>query len=173
MHSCLLKKLLPFALTFIVGMMIGGLFKSHSSGPAMWAWSSHSTPLLGHEGPFGYRFEHRYGCRMHSRDLVAETKPLVIRFKPDAHWPLEVRGMAKDDFLPVFVHVTFGADGKVQEVQPPNDLLVQYHNYWPKVRVWAAAADAARNIQFEPETINSVPVSVEKDVEIQFIDDGR
>jgi hypothetical protein len=164
MHPCLLKKLLPFALTFIVGATIGGLFKSRVTTQT----STERTTLMLDHGGYGYG----RSCRMYRRDLVAETKPLLIKFKPEAHWPRELRGIAQDEFLPVYVHVIFGADGKVQKVQPPNDsdYLVCCHN-WPKARVWQAAADAAQNIQFEPEMINSVPVSVEKDVEIHFIND--
>src|SRR5437588_10753824 len=114
MHSYLLKKLLPFTLTFIIGAFIGGLFKSYRTGPAVWAWESRATPLLGHEGPFGYD-RHR-SCRMYRRDLVAETKPLVILFKPDARVPLELREVGEEGIGPLWVHVTFGADGKVQNV---------------------------------------------------------
>src|SRR5947209_10645148 len=90
MHSYLLKKLLPFTLTFIIGAFIGGLFKSYRTGPAVWTWESRATPLLGHEGPFGY--ERHRSCRMYRRDLVAETRPLVILFKPDARYTPEPGG---------------------------------------------------------------------------------
>src|SRR2546421_3136929 len=172
MHSYLLKKLLPFALTFVIGAFIGGLFKTHGTGPAAWTWESRSTPLLGHEGPFGYD-RHR-SCRMYRRDLVAETKPLVILFKPEARWPRGAHYLEAVRAL-----VTFGADGKVQQVEPVNkdlkDLLFEYGQQKEithidaRVLIWDAAERAARQIQFEPETINSVPVSVTKEVEIHFI----
>ena len=34
--------------------------------------------------------------------------------------------------------------------------------------MWAAVERAARQIQFEPETINGMPVSVTKEIEIHF-----
>src|SRR5438270_5659182 len=110
MYSCLLKKLLPFALTFIVGATIGGLFKSRVTTRTL---TERNTLMLDHGG-YGYG----HSCRMYRRDLVAETKPLVILFKPDAHWP---RGV---DYLEaVCALVTFGADGKVQQVEPVNEDL--------------------------------------------------
>src|SRR2546423_1113639 len=168
MHSCLLKKLLPFALTFVVGAFIGGLFKTHGTGPAVWTWESRSTPLLGQEGPLGYD-RHR-SCRMYRRDLVAETKPLVILFKPDARWPREVdvgKGLSTE-----WVRVTFGADGKVQQVE-------SVYNPWKskalpgtnEAAVWDSIERAAREIRFTPEIINGMPVSVTKEVEINFFTD--
>jgi len=165
MHSCLLKKLLPFALTFVVGAFIGGLFKTHGTGPAAWTWESRSTPLLGQEGPFGYD-RHR-SCRMYRRDLVAETKPLVILFKPDAILPLGSEAV-KVDRDPVLVRVTFGADGKVQQVTPVGDWCGNGQR-GPVKLVWDAAERAARQIQFTPQTINGMPVSVEREVEIHFM----
>jgi hypothetical protein len=161
----LLKKLLPFALTFVVGAAIGGLFNS---------FGLRSTPALVGVGP-SYRFERRYSCRMHTRDLVAETKPLVILFKPDGHWPSGAHYLEA-----VHALVTFGADGKVQRVEPVNedlkDALTVYNQQKiithidARILIWDAAERAARGIQFEPEMINGMPVSVTKEVEIHFID---
>jgi hypothetical protein len=161
MFSCLLKRVLPFTLTFIVGAALGWLFTSHGA-------VGFTTRLESRPAPFAYGYGH--SCRMFRRDLVAETKPLLILFKPDAHWPHELRGVSREDFLPITVRVTFGADGKVQKVETPADLLCCKMDV-PKIMVWAAAAKAARQIQFEPETVNSVPISVTKDVEIHFMAD--
>jgi hypothetical protein len=163
MYSCLLKKLVPFALTFVVGAAIGGLFNS-------FGWRS--TPAFGGlgVGP-SYRFERRYSCRMHARDLVAETKPLVILFKPDAHWPSGLEA-PKSDMEPVLVNVTFGADGKVSYVKASGGCFSESAVARLKP-VRDAVERAAFQIQFEPEMVNSVPVSVTKEVEIHFIDDGR
>lgn len=162
MHSCLLKKLLPFALTFIVGSFIGGLFGSHA-GPATWSWADRSTLTLGHGGPFSY--EYYRSCRMHRRDLVAETKPLAILFKPDARFP-RTQKLPKESFTPANVLVTFGADGRVQKVESIGEWLVGRD-------VWQAVERAAWQIQFTPETVNGMPVTVTKEVEINFMDDGR
>src|SRR5437868_12772333 len=161
MHSYLLKKLLPFTLTFIVGAIIGGLFKGYGTGPAVWAWPGppNATPLLGHEGPFGYGYDRRRSCRMYRRDLVAETKPLVILFKPDANYPRAWEGYRNS----VWVRVTFGSDGKVQGVEQLQPLL-------PDVML-KAVDRAARQIQFTPEIVNGVPITVTKDLEIHFMGD--
>ena len=155
MHSCLLKKLLPFTLTFIVGAGVGGLFKVNRARTTMWTWSERATPLLGHEGPFDYD-RHR-SCRMYRRDLVAETKPLVILFKPEARYTPEPGGYRRT----VHVNVTFGADGEVKDVQQIQTLLPQ--------EMLNAVGHAAGQIKFEPETINGVPVSVTKEIEIHLL----
>ena len=173
MYSCLLKKLVPFALTFVVGSTIGGLFNS-------FGWRS--TPAFGGlgVGP-SYRFERRYSCRMHARDLVAETKPLVILFKPDARLPRDLGVRWPPQPVSVRVLVTFGADGKVQQVEPvegsplADEVRAErqgrfVENLGAHV-MWDAVERAARQIQFTPEMINSVPVSVTKEVEIHFMAD--
>ena len=176
MHSCLLKKLLPFTLTFVVGAGVGGLFKVNRARTTMWTWSERATPLLGHEGPFGY--ERHRSCRMYRRDLVAETRLLDIHFIPDAVLPrgLNTREESVNDARAL---VTFGADGEVHEVKILNSWQFAPHEFEEftklnaeKNGIWAAVAErAARNIEFTPETINSVPVSVTKEVEIRFIDE--
>src|SRR5436305_11770805 len=123
MYSCLLKKLLPFALTFIVGATIGGLFKSRVTTRTL---TERNTLMLDHSG-------YGHSCRMYRRDLVAETKPLVILFKPDARLPRELkpdlrlpRGLqgGQVESMSVRALVTFGADSKVQQVEPVDDIFV-------------------------------------------------
>jgi hypothetical protein len=147
----LLKKLVPFALTFVVGSAIGGLFNS---------FGSRSTPAFGGLGP-SYRFERRYSCRMHARDLVAETKPLVILFKPVVH----LSGVFGELWR---VRVTFGADGKVQAVEPLGGW--EHDTYIATVpRKWEAIENAARQIQFTPETVDGIPVTVTREVNIELM----
>ena len=178
MLTCLLKRVLPFTLTFMLGAVIGGLFKIHRAGPAVWALPDNATPLLGHDGPFGDALREGRSCRMY-RNLVAETKPLVILFKPDARWPRELRGVGKKDIGSLWVHVTFGADGKVQNVGLTGDSMSRLGMDGPVganeetelfLILWAVER-AARQIQFEPETVNSVPITVTKDIEIHFMAD--
>ena len=76
MTTCLLKRVLPFTLTFIIGATVGGLFNLFGSGETKTVRFTQSLPYL--EGR---------GCRAYRRNLVAETKPLVILFKPDARLP--------------------------------------------------------------------------------------
>ncbi len=99
MYWFLLKKALPFTLTFIFGAALSavtGLF---------------GTPEQKAESFVGTRtYEFNSRCRMRRHNLVAETKPLVILFKPDARYP-SAAGIQS-----VRVNVTFGSDGKVSRV---------------------------------------------------------
>src|SRR5213593_4789769 len=85
MLTCLLKRVLPFTLTFAVGATLGWLFNFHAPGVR---FGELTARLERREAPFAYG----YGpsCRMYRRDLVAETKPLLIHFIPDARWPFGV-----------------------------------------------------------------------------------
>jgi hypothetical protein len=155
MFSCLLKRVLPFTLTFTVGATLGWLFHFQGSGAR---FVEMTTRLESRVAPFGYGYGH--SCRMRSRYLVAETKPLVILFKPDARLPY--RGeMGKEGNNFVSVTVTFGADGKVHEVEQLPPLMPD--------EMKQAVERAARQIQFTPETINGIPVSVTKEILIRFM----
>ena len=152
MFSCLLKRVLPFTLTFMLGATLGWLFNSQGTGER---FGELTARLERREAPFGYGYGH--SCRMRARILVAETKPLVILFKPDARWPRVSEGYNNS----VWVRVTFGADGKVQDVKQLQTLMPD--------AMQQAVERAARQIQFEPETVNGMPISVTKDVEIHFM----
>ncbi|MGB8508063.1 MAG: energy transducer TonB [Pyrinomonadaceae bacterium] len=149
MHTRFLQRGLPFVLTFVIGAAAGGFFKLFQGRTA--AGISVLNSYRFHEGDV-----HR-GCAR-ARRLLAESKPLVILFKPDARYPRAVEG----DKSSVRVSVTFGADGKVQKVE--------HLELLPDATLQAVER-AARQIQFTPQTINSVPVSVTKDVEIHFMPD--
>ncbi|MBC7929229.1 MAG: hypothetical protein H7Z38_01570 [Rubrivivax sp.] len=175
MLTYLLKSALPFTLTFALGAALGGfLFNPFGS-------RTRATRIVRTE-LHDYSHGKGRGCkqkRFKRRELVAETKPLVILFKPDARWPRELD--ADNDYAKV--SVTFGADGKVQKVGIPDyGALTGVQNnviHHRGVRVaglelpplWKAVEKAAWQIQFEPETINGVPVSVTKDIEIRFMRD--
>ncbi|HEX8687965.1 MAG TPA: hypothetical protein VF736_10520 [Pyrinomonadaceae bacterium] len=171
MFSILLKKALPFTLALIAGTALGWLFRPAPPAATVWTWPQQVTPGLGPEGPFGEPRGRGHGhCRMRRQYLVAETRPLVILFKPDARWP---RGVDMGKGLNAArVRVTFGADGTVQKVSPSAG--------WPRggddgsdeaKAVWESVERAARQIRFAPETVNSVPVSAEREVEIRFFAD--
>ena len=146
MYWFLLKKALPFTLTFIFGAALSGLVGLFGA-PEKKAGSVIGTRT--------YEFKGR--CRTRPRHLVAESKPLAILFKPDAScYP--GAGMKS-----VWVSVTFGADGKVQKVRHLRPLL-------PEVTL-EKIERAAQQIEFTPQTVNGIPVTVEKDVEIHLIAD--
>jgi hypothetical protein len=163
MYSLLLKKVIPFALTFVIGSLVGGLFKFFVPGG--------QTTIRARSFYHGHG-ESRSGCdHERRRYLVAESKPLQITFKPDARRPRELRWMKREDLPPVSVSITFRADGKVQVGHRPTELLVNSSENWPEVMLWDAAAEAARGIQFEPEMVNGLPVTVTREAEIRFMDE--
>ena len=166
MYSFLLKKALPFTLTFVLGAALSallGLFWGGKTGHDV-------LHIQRHVGEYG---RGRRECRMRGRNLVAETKPLNIINVPAAYWP---KGAHYD--RAVLAVVTFGADGKVQQVEPVNedikDALAEMepgHSITQtKIQpyIWEAAKRAAWQIQFEPETVDGRPVTVTRDVEIRF-----
>jgi hypothetical protein len=172
MCSFLLKKAIPFALTLIIGSVIGGLFKSVGFGVQR---TERSRAYF-----YGYG-EGRSGCKhARGRYLVAESKPLTILFKPDASWPEDFKTDASSPFsleeirkFPgASVRVTFGADGKVQWVEPSYDPHPSLGHKADKV-AWECMARAARQIQFAPETVDGVPVTVTREVEIRFMPTER
>jgi len=144
MYWFLLKKALPFTLTFIFGAALSAV-----------------TGLFGASEKKAESFisTRTYGCagrsRMRRHNLVAESKPLTILNVPDA--PYYIPGTGTES---VRVNVTFGADGKVQKVEHLQSLL--------PTKMLEAVERAARQITFTPETINSVPVTVVKEVEINL-----
>jgi hypothetical protein len=168
MYSHLLKKALPFTLTLVVGAALGGLFNPRGERSPSWA----SWRGCRREFGFGERRGHDH-CRMRRRYLVAESKPLAIFSKPDAVLPHTFTGAL--GMTPRRVLVTFGSDGNVQAVEPLDEHSVGAWRDWPSAggdrfaaAAWQAVERAARQIRFEPETINGMPVSVTKEVEINF-----
>jgi hypothetical protein len=161
MYSLLLRKALPFALTFVIGSLVGGLFKAVGIGGG------------GDSNARSYFYRHggRHGCgaRAGQRYLVAESKPLQITFKPDARLP---QGIKRNGLESLSARVTFGADGKVQNVEhvSPEPGTCQMKWMESVTRKWEAVQTAARQIQFEPETVDGVPVTVTREVEIHFMD---
>ncbi len=154
MYSFLLKRALPFTLTFVCGAALGGLV-------GLFGRSEKKADYV--LGTRTYEFGSR--CRgMRPRNLVAESKPLQILYKPDARM-----GAGTDLFDSARVSVTFGADGEVKDVKP---LASWYHGRDERLvgvkAMWEAVETAARGIRFTPETINGIPVTVEREVEISF-----
>ena len=157
MYLFLLKKALPFTLTFIFGALLSGLMGLFGSSE-----KKAEYVLTTRTYEFGSR------CRMRPRNLVAETKPLVILFKPDARY----MGVGTNAADSARVNVTFGADGEVKDVKPLASLYHGRDESLVRVKVmWEAVEAAARQIQFTPETINGIPVTVEREVEIRFLDE--
>ncbi|HEX8147919.1 MAG TPA: hypothetical protein VF591_12130 [Pyrinomonadaceae bacterium] len=153
MYLFLLKKALPFTLTFIFGAALSGLLGLFGSSEKKG------------EYVFGTRtYEYGSRCRMRRHHLVAESKPLAILYKPDARVP----GNFSEHEDSARVEVTFGSDGQVQKVRPVGRSFALYkvNNLLP---VWNAVEKAAQGIRFTPETVNGIPVTVEREVDIRFL----
>lgn len=160
MFSLLLKKALPFTLTFVVGTALGGL---------TWLFGGSEKRAEATQVTSVYDFKRGCGAR-HRRRLVAESKPLVVLFKPDARLPLGAE--PREGALPAVVRVTFGADGKIQDARPVG---MSFHGGDASLvevkALWESAERAARQIRFTPEAVDGVPVTVTRDVEIRFLND--
>ena len=157
MYLFLLKKALPFTLTFIFGALLSG--------------------LLGLFGTSGKKAEYvlstrtyDYGsrCRMRHHNLVAESKPLRITFTPDALVSVGPNSLRQGTGVRVLAVVTFGADGKVQGVESASLLSAcgKYKGEEASGDILVAVKRAAEQIQFEPETVDGLPVTVTREVEI-------
>ncbi|MFL6334149.1 MAG: hypothetical protein ACJ754_12620 [Pyrinomonadaceae bacterium] len=167
MYLFLLKKALPFTLTFVFGAALSGLL-------GLFGHSEKKTVSCS----FTRTYEFGSHCRMRRHNLVAESKPLVITFKPDAILPVGSGAMVWN-VKSVRANVTFGADGRVREVTP-GELVFRGNariagaepTFSEDIRskaVWNAVERAARLIQFEPVTVDGVPVTVTSEVEIPVV----
>jgi hypothetical protein len=163
MYSLLLKKAIPFALTFVIGSLVGGLFKFFVPGA--------QTAERPRAYYYGYG-EGRSGCK-HSRGryLVAESKPLNIINMPDASVRVRRDSLRRGTGLSVLAVVTFGADGKVKGVESASLLSAcgMYKTGQVSGDVLEAVRNAAVQIQFEPEMLNGMPVTVVKEIEISVL----
>jgi hypothetical protein len=158
MYLFLLKKALPFALTFVVGSALGGL-----------TWLSGGAGKKAEAARVTRTYDFPGGCGKARRyKLVAESKPLQITFKPDALMPVGPDSLRKGTGVRVLAVVTFGADGKVQGVESASLLSAcgKYRGDEVAGDILGAVKRAAAQIQFEPETVDGVPVTVTREVEM-------
>lgn len=166
MLTCFLKRILPFTLTLIIGAALGGYFFNPFGARRETRRGVLRTEVYNFSYGEGHACKHG---RFKQRELVAESKPLVILFKPDARWPRGLE-MGEEDISSTLARVTFGADGKIQQVEPVGNWYAHGRDGQVK-SLWDAVERAARQIQFTPQTINGLPVSVTKEVEIRFMAD--
>jgi hypothetical protein len=151
MFLSILKRGLPFVLTFVVGATVGGLFKTRET--RMWEWQSHSTPMLGREVTFG----EGHSCRAYRYRMPAGWSSLVILSQP----PATYTSLAKRHGLTgvVSLRVTFGADATVKDVSPLRVL---------PYGLTESAESAAWQIKFTPATERGVPIAVTKVIDFDF-----
>ena len=163
--SLLLKKALPFALTFVVGTALGGLTWLFGGSEK----KAETAPLVTRT----YDFKRGCGSRSRRHRLVAETKPLFIHYTPLVSYPA-ARGFEAKGARSARVEVTFGAEGRVTQVTPLSLSFEGRGESLVRVKaMWEAVAEAARRIEFTPETVEGSPVTVTRVVEMEFADAYR
>jgi hypothetical protein len=151
MKEYLLKRALPFTLTFALGAAVGGFFQLFGARREGW---------FGKRDTYGYGRRHGCGKKFRRRAYAPDSRPPVILFKPDARVPADLdMSAAKHGIRPMRVRVTFGEDGKAREAAALDS--------WSR-EVSEAAERAARLIQFSPATLDGVPQTVTEHVEIRF-----
>jgi TonB family protein len=137
---CFLKRILPFTLTLVAGLAIGGFFNLFSSSPR-------SQPAR------AYKWERAYygysgggGCRSR-RYFAAADRPAEILYRPEALYTDAARRNATQG--DVTLRLTLGADGNVRDIETitslPDGLTEQ-------------ARRAAREIRFNPALRDGSPV---------------
>lgn len=160
----MLKRILPFLLTLLVGTALGSLtnlFKprTNNTKPALSVRSFHrkscstfSRRYLGEWPDETNQVKNSYT----KRDFNDEAR-VVILSKPEPRYTVAARRNGVTGV--VRLRATFGADGKVANIQPittlPDGLTEE-------------AINAAERIQFDPARINGEPISVERLIEYKF-----
>ncbi|HWS89792.1 MAG TPA: hypothetical protein VN282_22685 [Pyrinomonadaceae bacterium] len=160
MYSFLLKRALPFTLTFVFGAALGGLVGLF--GPS----EKKAESALGTRT---YDYGRRCRAKPRRHQLVAESKPLNILYKPVVAYPA-ARGFEAADVASARVEVTFGSEGRVTQVRPLTlDFKGPDESDLVRVKaMWESVERAAQRIEFTPETLNGVPVTVTRVVEMDF-----
>ncbi len=147
MTTSLLKRVLPFTLTFVLGAAVAGF-----------------AGLLTRDGAGLFKRNHyshgakRGGCgSAYRHKLLAESKPLSINYRPTAVYTREAR--RRDHTGTVRLRVTFGADGAVKAVE-----TLQGQPYG----LTQSAERAAWRTNFTPALENGLPISVTRVIEYDF-----
>ena len=154
MSACLLKRVLPFTLTLVVGAALGSLtsffgLRRQQERPA----ASKGYTLGSYRGGGG-------GCRSYKRRrFVDANRPAVILFQPLPRYTDEAR---RNKFTgSIRLQVRLDADGTVSDVRPLGVL---------PFGLTEAAEEAARNIRFTPAMRDGAPVSSWEEVRMEFVD---
>ena len=147
MTTSLLKRVLPFTLTFILGAAIAGFAGLLTRGGAGLFKRDHYSHG-GKRGGCGSAYRHK---------LLAESKQLSINYRPTAVYTHEARKRAYTGT--VRMRVTFGADGAVKAVE-----TLQGQPYG----LTQSAERAAWKTGFTPAMENGLPISVTRVIEYDF-----
>jgi TonB family protein len=150
MTKCLLKRVLPFTLTLLAGVLLWQVF-----APRVQRFRD--VLYLEMDGGGGQVYDHsRRGCKFRHK-LIAETNPLHITHRPEAVYTSEAKRRGHTGV--VRLRVTFGAGGAVTGVEPLNR---------QPYGLSESAEKAAWNIRFRPQMENGLPVSTTRVVAYDF-----
>ncbi len=146
MFTSVIKRVLPFALTLLIGAALGSFVKLFTSR------GNDTAPA------FVTTRNERRGCRSsYRRTSRYDTPRPVILFKPEPGYTDSARRNGVNGV--VRLSVVFGADSKVSDVE-----VLQTLSYG----LTEQAIRAAEGIHFNPAVINGEPVSVRKEIEYYF-----
>lgn len=149
MSTCLLKRILPFMLTLVIGLGLGSLFQLKSRN-----WEGR-TPCR------STRRHMRTDSTLVMRYQASASTPLAILFEPSTRMTAAAR--RNQTYGVVQLLVEYGADGKARVLSRvmslPDGLTEE-------------AERVAELTQFKPETRNGEPVSVTR-VQAYYFNTGR
>jgi TonB family protein len=150
---CLLKRVLPFTLTLIVGIGVGSLFNLFNAKPQM------DAPVSRLQGAYATGGGGGGGCRTRSSRRLAESYYSSARILSQVQ-PLYTNEARRNRTEgEVILRVTLSSDGTVNEVetikQLPDGLTDE-------------ARKAARLIKFVPATRNGSPIDEMKTITYSF-----
>lgn len=159
MSNCFLKRMLPFLLTLVVGVMLGSLFQREQPRPRYTSRVSVEYFHFSDSGQDGTAESHRIFV---PRDDDAEvTTPLTILFEPPTH--MTAAALRHQTYGVVQLLVEYGADGRARVLERihtlPDGLTEE-------------AERVAERAQFRPEARGGQPVSVTR-LQSYYFDMGR
>jgi TonB family protein len=176
MQSHLLKRILPFALMFLVGAALGslpGLFAARYAKKQHVAEfqraNGDTEVVVGKQGCRAYRRKFKTDAHGWTRvlttddamnDLSANRKgrtPATIHYTPNPQYTQAAREAGTGGV--VRLRVVFGADGKVSDIETVSGL---------PDGLTEEAIDTAKRISFTPATRNGQPVSTHGEIELLF-----
>ena len=145
MRTCVIKRVLPFALTLIIGTALGNLIGQVSP-------RKDEAKIV----PVGNSYR---SCAYRSRNTES-SRPLLINFKPQARYTEEARRRGVTGI--VELRVLFGKDGMVSDIVPFKKL---------PYGLTEEAIKAARGIKFTPALKGGEPVDTVQFIEFEFDSD--
>jgi TonB family protein len=149
MSTYLLKRALPFALTLIMGVLLGSLFgASRMHRPGYWAVADESGfHHHRHCGEFQRGFNNAYNYA---------TSQTIYRMPPAVYTEQARRDGIKGV---VGLRLTLKSDGTISDITPVKEL---------SDGLTEEAIKAARRIEFSPRYVNGYPTDSTQYVEYQF-----